>query len=139
MASATRRARDLAERLVAREAGTAPDGASAAYAAWQRAHAALARWLGATGTHALATRALTEAHPDHPSLGSLQVALPPDPIFQGLEASVRTHGAEAVAVGLTSSLAELFELLGRLVGEDMTARLVDPDGPDRQPPATGQG
>ena len=45
-APATRRARDLAERLVAREAKTAPDGASAAYAAWQRAHAALARWLG---------------------------------------------------------------------------------------------
>lgn len=52
---------------------------------------------------------------------------------------MQTHGAEAVAAGLTSSLSELFELLGRLVGEDMTARLVDPDGPDRKPSATGQG
>lgn len=137
-ASANKRARDLAEQLVAREAGNAPDGASAAYAAWQRAHAALGRWLGATGTHALVTRALSEAHAQHPSLRSLRVTPPPDPILEGLQASTRTHGVEAVAAGLTSALVGLFELLGRLIGEDMTARLVDPDGP-RQPPATGQG
>ena len=85
------------------------------------------------------TRALTEAHAEHPSLQSMHATLPPDPILEGLQESMRTHGVEAVAAGLTSSLVELFELLGRLVGEDMTARLVDPDGPDRQPPATGQG
>ncbi len=84
------------------------------------------------------TRALTEAHAEHPALRSLQATLPPDPKLEGLQASVRTHGVEAVAAGLTSALVEQFELLGRLIGEDMSARLIDPDGPDRQPPATGQ-
>lgn len=83
-------------------------------------------------------RALAEAHADHPSLRSLRATASPDPVLEGLEASVRAHGAEAVAAGLTSSLVALFELLGRLIGEDMTARLVEPDGPNRQPPATGQ-
>lgn len=49
---------------------------------------------------------------------------------------MQTHGPDAVAAGLTSALVELFELLGRLIGEDMTARLVDPDGPERRPPST---
>ena len=128
----------LAGRLIAREAAAAPNAAAAAYAAWQRAHALLARWLGPVGTEALFARALAQAQAEHPSLRSLHVTLGSDPGLDGLPEGIHTHGSDPVAAGLEAALANLFEILGRLIGEDMTMRLVDPDGPSQASHADGQ-
>ena len=43
---------------------------------------------------------------------------------RGVGEMVETHGASAVAAGLESLLATVLALLGRLIGEDITAQIL---------------
>lgn len=129
-------ARDLAHRLVAREAlaSSAPDDVAApAHAACERAFRELSRWLGANGTYALLTRALSQARPQHPALGEIRLDALAEPVLQGVGEAVQSHGPSAVAGALEAVLVELLELLGRLIGDDMSARLVEQGVPGRTP------
>lgn len=132
MGPETPTARQLTRRLIAREAAESdsPDVAvAAAHAAGERLFRELARWLGATGCHALFTRALAHARSTHPALAEVSVEHRSAPTLEGVAESVRAHGAAAVAAGLESLLVALLELLGRLIGDDMAARLVEPSAP----------
>lgn len=132
MSAETLRVRELTRRLVAREAaqGDAPDIAAAAYAACERAYRALSRWLGANGSHALFTRALAQTQAEHLLLRDIRVRTRSESGLEGVTESIQVHGAAAVAAGLESLLVALLELLGRLLGEDMAARLVEQSVPN---------
>lgn len=136
MSPETPSARALSRRLIAREDVEAdgPEGTpSSAWAACERACGTLARWLGANGCRALVARALKQARDDHPALDPLFLRTEPGPALGGVAESIGTHGAAAVEAGLEALLVALVELLGRLVGDDVAARLLDP-GPERSLP-----
>jgi hypothetical protein len=48
-------------------------------------------------------------------------------VFGDVPALVAKHGPEAVAAGLSAALETILTLLGRLIGDDLVARLVEPD------------
>lgn len=134
MGQETPTATELTQRLVAREAtqGAAPgDAAAVALAACERANHELARWLGPAGCHALFARALAQARATHPALAGIQVRERSEPALEGVAQSIGTHGNAAVARGLEAMLTAVLELLGRLVGPGMAARLVGQDAPDQ--------
>lgn len=133
MSPATPRVRELTRRLVAREAtqGDAPDVAVAAVqAACERVYGALSRWLGANGSRALFTRALAQAQVEHPLLRDIRFRTESESGLEGVTESIQVHGVAAVAAGLESLLVGLIELLGRLVGDDMAARLIEQGVPN---------
>jgi hypothetical protein len=132
MSSAALSARELTRRLVARSfaPSDAPDGAAIAiHAACELACRQLTRSLGPAGASALLVRALAQARLTHPILTEIRVGHHSDPTLDGVDAIIRTHGAPAVVAGLDSMLETLFDLLGRLIGDDMVARLVEQGAP----------
>lgn len=131
-------ARDLARRLIARETGPrdAPDiGTTAAQLACERVYRDLARWIGSIGCHALFTRAVGQTQDTHPFLSEISIDSRSEPRLSGVIHVVEAHGVAQVAAALESLLAEVLELLGRLIGDDVTARLVEP----KREPQNGQG
>ena len=129
--------RQLAHRLVAlatagRDAthGEVPDGdALAVHEAAERACRALSRSLGAAGFGALLTRALALTEPDHPLLAEVRLGRNAQQILGDVAGIIRVRGAPALAAALEDLLETLFGLLGRLIGNDMVARLVEPSAP----------
>ncbi len=127
-------ARDLARQFVAGDPtrGDAPGGAAlSARDACERVFCELARWVGATGTHALFARAIAQARPEHPVLAEIGLRDESDPKLQGVAEAIQAHGAAAVASALEALLVTLFELLGRLVGGDMVMRMLERRPPPR--------
>ena len=121
-------ARELARRLVARAAAqsdTQRGAALAAHAACERTFRELTRSLGQSGAHALLTRALAQARTEHPLVGNIRIGAQSDPGLAGVPDIVEAHGAPAVAAALEAVLETLLGLLGRLVGDDMVAQLVE--------------
>lgn len=132
MSSELLSARELTRRLVARAApeGEAPDSSAlAVHAACERACRQLSRSLGAHGFHALLTRALAQAAVEHPLLKEMRIGRPSEPFLGGVAGMVQTHGAPAIAAGLEVMLETLLDVLGRLVGDDMVAQLVEQGAP----------
>ena len=124
-------ARELTRRLVTRVAveSDGPDtGAYAVQAACEATYRELTRRLGPAGSHALLTRALAQALAEYPFLQGVRVGRQTDPTLDGMTAIVEAYGAPAVAAGLEAMLEKLLGLLGRLIGDDMVARLVEQGG-----------
>lgn len=122
--------RDLTRRLVARAAADSggPEAAAlAVHAASESAYRELTRSLGSAGSHALITRALAQAAAEHPVLRGIHVGRQPEPGLGGVFDAVQTHGIPAVAAGLEALLQTLLGLVGRLIGNDMVARLLESD------------
>lgn len=101
---------------------------SDAQVAYARTCRVLSQSLGAAGFHALLTRALSQTERDHALLTGIRVQRLPEPVLGNLPGLVAAHGASAVDAALFETLETLLGLLGRLVGEDMVARLVDHGG-----------
>jgi hypothetical protein len=124
--------RDLTRRLVQREAlqREVPVGdALAVLAVCEHACRELSRSLGSPGFDTLLKRAIHIAEADFPFLASVRVnALSPH-VLGGIPELVQSHGAAPVAAALTASLDSVFILLGRLIGDDMVARLVERESP----------
>jgi hypothetical protein len=124
-------ARALAVQLLASAgpapptAHDAPDPLAASMRLGRQLAAELSRWLGPFGYHALLTRALADARVDHPALRGVHVGAPPAPELAGLADAARTHGADAAVEGVEAVLASLIDLLGRLIGDDLAATLID--------------
>ncbi|CAN5899468.1 hypothetical protein BH11GEM2_BH11GEM2_29550 [soil metagenome] len=119
---------DLTRRLVQREASQreAPvDDALALTAVCEHACRELSRTLGTPGFDAVLKRALHSAEAEFPFLASIRVNAPSPHILGGIPELVQSHGAAPVAAALTASLDSMFILLGRLIGDDMVARLVE--------------
>ena len=120
-------ARELARQLVSRAARHSKeptDAAGTAFTACQAAYSALSRSIGATGAHALLSRALAEASRAHPFLREIRIDNNGASGADGVEAAVEAHGSPASAAGLEALLEILLSLLGRFVGFDMVVRLV---------------
>ena len=135
MSAAALSARQLTRRLVARGGAQSytPDGSvGAAQAAVERTYHELARILGPTGSRALLTRALAQAQTEHPILEEIRIGGHAAPALEDVTALARAHGGPAVAAGLEALLESVIGLLGRLIGPDVVARLVErgaPTGP----------
>jgi hypothetical protein len=87
----------------------------------------LARWVGLDGCHALFTRARAEARDDYPLLETIHLRTRSSPYLEGVEETVAEHGTRRTATALESMIVIVMELLGRLIGDDMTKRLIERD------------
>ncbi|GJG85519.1 hypothetical protein tb265_07000 [Gemmatimonadetes bacterium T265] len=107
----------------------------------------LARWFGPYGYHALLTRALVQARAAHPALAAVRVRAPLTPVLDGLPDAAHAHGGPAVTAGVAAVIAGVADLLGRVIGDDMTRHLLEPpmdratrdDPPSLSPPADARG
>ena len=121
-------ARKIAHRLIesSRSEGQGADSpARAAAAACDRLYRELSRWVGRDGCHALFTRALAQARTDHPALGKIQLHARAEPYIDGVAEAIIAQGDPATAQALEAMLVSLVELLGRLIGDDMSMRLIE--------------
>ncbi len=121
-------ARQLAHRLIeyGRATGaSSSDPAHIAAVAFDRLYQDLARWVGFDGCHALFTRALAQARDEHPLLDTIQLHARSSPYLVGVTETVAQYGAATTAEGLEAILVILIELLGRLIGDEMTTNLIE--------------
>jgi hypothetical protein len=83
--------------------------------------------MGEDGCNALLARALARTEADHPALKNIRRINEGSIHLDGVVTSVEVHGVAAVTAAIEALLAALVEILGRLIGEDMVIRLIDPD------------
>lgn len=83
--------------------------------------------MGEDGSDALLTRALARTERDHPALKNIRGRNEGGIQVDGVAASVEAHGVAAVTAAIEALLVALVDILGRLIGEDMAIRLIDPD------------
>lgn len=100
-------------------------GAAAAGDGGERLFLSLSRWLGADGCRALFSRARADSLNTHPAVGTLTLRAREQPHIAGIAESVAKHGDRATANGIQAMLAATIELLGRLIGREMAARLIE--------------
>ena len=134
MDSETPSARELSRHLIAGEVSVTDGPAStaaAAHLACDRVYAELARWVGVNGAAALFTRSLAHVRTEHPLLAGVRTRTLPDTGLEGVTEAAQSHGPKAVAAALEALLVTVLELLGRLIGDDMSARLVKGATSDR--------
>ena len=120
--------REIARRLIdsRRQERTGADPAArAAASACEHLYRELSRWVGVDGCHALFTRALSHARIEHPALTPIQLNAGSELYIDGLAATIIACGDAGTADALESMLVRLLELLERLIGEDMAAKLID--------------
>lgn len=135
-------AREIVRRLVASAAPTheqANAGLTPALrAAYETSQNGLIRWFGPAGARALYTRAIMQAQPEHPVLERARARYAQDGNLDNVFKDLTTaHDDTVVSAALEAVLIKLFELLGRLVGDDMAARIVEP--PAAPGPAQDKG
>jgi hypothetical protein len=120
--------RQLARRLIEARRSERSDGdtpARAAADASDRLYRELCRWVGIDGCHALFSRALSQAQTDYPALGKVQISARSQPHIDGVAETIMARGDPATAEGIEFMLERLVELLGRLIGDDMTKKLIE--------------
>jgi len=123
--------RDLARRLLADEAAadeTSLSEESAAFRVYDKLHGSLCTVAGVAGFRSLASRALTLAKAEAPSLAVLQVTADGD--LQGLseiEPQIDKHQDGDREVIL---IAQLLGLLITFIGESLTLRLLQDAWPE---------
>ena len=121
--------REIARRLIesrrSAHAGTDAN-ARAASDACADLYYELSRWLGPEGCHALFNRALIQAGTHHQALEQIQLRAQSDRYVEGIAEAIMAHGDAATSSALESLLTNLVVLLGRLIGEDMAMRLIEP-------------
>jgi hypothetical protein len=125
--------RQLARQLIERVPvpPNAEDHAvAAAEGACEHVYLVLVRWVGATGTQALFSRSLADARRVHPALAQIRLQADTTPRIVGIAEAARENGPAATAAALEALLATLINLLGRFIGEDMVANLVDRNSTD---------
>jgi hypothetical protein len=121
-------AREIARRLISSRRSDRAAGhtaARAAAAACDQLYRELSRWVGPDGCHALFTRALAEARTEHPALAQIQLHARSEPYIEGVAETIMAHGDPATAEAIESMLVRLIELLGRLIGDDMSTKLIE--------------
>lgn len=126
----------LAHRLIARggagDAGTAREVALALQRTCARVIELLRDSMGDEGCTALLARALKRAEAQHPALKTLRRTTDDTIDLDGVVASVEANGTAAVTAAVEALLMALVDVLTRLIGEDMTMRIIDADAPSRR-------
>ena len=89
--------------------------------------AALRDTLGPDGCSALLSRALAQCERTHPVLAHMRGADGREIQLDGVSAGIERFGYDAAEAGVEAMLASLLGILGKLIGEDMTMRLLDLD------------
>jgi hypothetical protein len=131
--------RDLAHRLLAYEAdaghGSEPTGSTAprvTLRVYDKLRQSLVEFVGLAGFHSLASRALTLARPDDPSLGAVQIAADGSLLGLGqklgesqgqIETQIDMDKNRAGTVGILL-IVRLLELLRTFLGEALTLSLL---------------
>jgi hypothetical protein len=82
--------------------------------------------MGDDGWNALLVRAIAQTEPAHPALSNIRLN-EGGAHLDGVVESVEAHGAAVATEAIEALLATLVDILGRLIGEDMALRLIDPD------------
>ena len=95
--------------------------------------------MGVDGSTALLARALARTEVDHPVLKTVTHLNGNGISLDGVSASIDAHGVAAVTAGVEALLAALVDVLSRLIGEDMTARLLELDAPPARSRTGGRG
>jgi len=130
------RAQQLAHQLVELEqtaSGPKTSRAVAAALAAQKLYQSLSRWIGSDGCHALFLRAREEARSSTPALEPLYLRARSEPYVEGVAQSIEEFGEAATADAIESMLADMMELLGRLIGVDMATNLIERGLPEFAP------
>ena len=104
------------------DAGAPEEIAAAAEQGCARLRAVLTRWIGSEGYRALVDRALAQARAAHPAIAGLRCQAGD---VQGVAVAVGGHSAAEVREGILALVAQLVDLLSRLIGEEMAVRLVE--------------
>lgn len=118
-----------ARRLAIREARE-PSSDSAAVAAelhevcWP-VFASIRQSMGVDGCSALFGRAFARTQWQHPAVRTIRGEADSDIPLHALVSAVEAHGAAATASAVDAVLVALHEILGRLIGEDMSKRIID--------------
>jgi hypothetical protein len=124
--SRDRPARQIVRRLINSGRFEGPDGDTSAYAAaGDHLYRELSRWVGPDGCDALFTRALAEARDEHAPLGQIKLCAGSDPYIGGIAETVVAYGDAATAKALEWMLVHLVGLVSRLIGDDMTTKLIE--------------
>ena len=121
-------ANQLTRRLIeyGRSLGASgPYSAHPAAAALDRLYLDLARWVGFDGCHALFTRVLAEARAEYPPLETIKLQPRSAPYLEGVADTVGRHGSRKTDEALEAMLAMLVAVLGRLIGDEMAANLIE--------------
>ena len=120
-----------ARHLAVREA-RAPSGDPAALAAalheiCRPVFASVRQSMGVDGCSALFGRAFARTEWRHPAVRTIRGEADSDIPLHALVSAVEAHGAAATANAVDAVLAALHEILGRIIGEDMSKRIIDHD------------
>lgn len=62
---------------------------------------------------------------DYSPLDAIQLRIRSEPYVEGIAETIMAHGDAETAEALEIMLARLVELLGRLIGDDMAAKLLE--------------
>ena len=111
--------------------------ASAALSALTKLRIHLTRLVGIAGFEALLARALALARAEAAWMGTVRVQT--DGTLEGFSEAAQLQLADAVAVGCTALLAQLFGLLVTFVGEALTLRLMQEVWPEARLDNTNSG
>ncbi len=117
------------ERKLA-EGGSGFSRAAAAARAGEDMYVSLARWIGTDGCHALFGRARAEAEGSNGALASLKLRTRAVPYIDGIADVAEKYGDAETAEAIESMLVGVSELLGRLIGVDMSNNLIKQSLPD---------
>jgi hypothetical protein len=125
---------EIARRLLAGEAGSGKERSpkiegAALQRTMSRVFESLRDSMGIDGCNALLVRALARTEAEHPALKSITRLNENSIHLDGVAASIEAHGVAAVTKAIEALIAALIDALGRLIGEDMAMRLIDPDAP----------
>jgi hypothetical protein len=121
-------AQKLAQQSIALKRAESGNGASASTVAALSVEAlykGLSQWVGIDGCHALFARALADAQGEHPMLSALRLRPRAKPYLDGVASAASKYGDTATADAIEATLTGTIELLGRLIGADMAANLIE--------------
>lgn len=96
----------------------------------------LREFMGVDGCSALLDRAIARTEDRHPVWREIRRRDRDGVHLDGIAASVDLHGIAAVSAAVNALLAALFEVLARLIGEDLALRMM---GLETPPTETGGG
>lgn len=89
--------------------------------------ASIRKSMGVDGCGALVGRAYTRAQWKHPAARTIRGDTDSDIGLPAILSAIEVHGGAATASAVDAVLSSLHEILGRLIGEDMSKRIIDHD------------
>lgn len=85
--------------------------------------------MGDDGCIALIGRAFARISWEHPASRTIRGPVDTHIPAANLSASIEAHGGTATAMAVDALLMALHEILGRIIGEDMSKRIIDHETP----------